>query len=284
MNKLTNVTVGADIEVFLQNKQTKEIISAEGFIKGTKSIPYNYDPSNKYFATSLDNVLAEFCIPPARNKVEFYNYIRKSLAYINNSIPKKYCTSAFPSYSLDPKWLQSEHSQIFGCEPDFNAYTRTVNRKPYCEDKTLRSAGGHVHVGFAAPEFKYSPELYEGENAVLFYTGDNQRCDVIKTLDLFVGVPSVILEPDNKRKELYGKAGCFRPKSYGVEYRTVSNFYLQSKNLILWLYNAVMSAVSFYNEGNRIDEVLGGFISEVINKNDKSSAQELIKEFNLNLL
>ena len=44
-----------------------------------------------------------------------------------------------------------------------------------------------------------------------------------------------------------------------------------------------MSAVSFYNEGNRIDEVLGGFISEVINKNDKSSAQELIKEFNLNL-
>ncbi len=118
---------------------------------------------------------------------------------------------------------------------------------------------------------------------MLFYTGDNQRCDVIKTLDLFVGVPSVILEPDNKRKELYGKAGCFRPKSYGVEYRTVSNFYLQSKNLILWLYNAVMSAVSFYNEGNRIDEVLGGFISEVINKNDKSSAQELIKEFNLNL-
>lgn len=284
MNKLTNVTIGADIEVFLQNKLTKEIISAEGLIKGTKDVPFNYDPSNKYFATSLDNVLAEFCIPPATNKAEFYNYIRKSLAYINNSIPKEYCTSAFPSYSLDSKWLCSKHSQEFGCQPDFNAYTRTINRKPDCENKNLRSAGGHIHVGFANPDFKYDPNLYEGDKALLIYTGDEQRCNIIKSLDLFVGVPSVIIEPDNERKELYGKAGCFRPKSYGVEYRTVSNFYLQSKKLIIWLYDAVMSAISFYNSGNRIDDILGDYIGKIINNNDKSSAQEIIKEFNLKLV
>lgn len=262
---IKNVTIGADVEVFLKNKTTGEIVSAEGHIKGTKEQPFIFDQTNKYFATSLDNVLAEFCIPPATNKAEFYNYLRKSLGYINNNIPKELCTAIVPAHSLDFKWLQTEQAMIFGCEPDFNAYTGRINEKPFCEDFCLRSAGGHIHVGYENPSKKISREI-------------------IKAFDLHIGVPSVIMEPDNKRKELYGKAGAFRYKDYGVEYRTISNYYLAAKKHIFWIYDSAIRAIQWLNEGNTIDATLGEFVENTINSNDKISAKELIKNFNLQIV
>lgn len=271
MDKIKALAIGADIELFLQNKSTGEIVSAEGFIKGTKEDPFVFDKKSKYFATSLDNVLAEFCIPPAKTKAEFYNNIRKSVGYINMNLPEDLCTVALPSANLHEKYLQTEQAKIFGCEPDFNAYTGFQNNRPFCEDLTLRSAGGHIHFSYE------NPAPYDS----LDYVGDEQRCDIIKAFDLHIGVPSILLEPDNKRKELYGKAGCFRPKSYGVEYRTVSNFYLQSKRLTLWVYDAVQNAVNWLNEGYVIEDGLARVVRDVINRNDKEAAKELIADFNL---
>lgn len=273
MDKIIPLAIGADIELFLQHKQTKEIVSAEGFILGTKENPFVFDKKNQYFATSLDNVLAEFCIPPAKTKAEFYNNIRKSIGYINKTIPNDLCTVALPSANLDIKYLQTEQAKIFGCEPDFNAYTGFQNNRPFCEDLTLRSAGGHLHFSYE------NAEQYDKDN----YVGDEQRCDIIKAFDLHIGVPSVILEPDNKRKELYGKAGCFRPKSYGVEYRTISNFYLASKKLTLWAYDAMQNAIKWLNEGYVIEDGLANVIRNTINNNDKQMANELIKDFNLTM-
>ena len=42
--KIQNIKVGADVEVFLKNKQTGEFVSAEGHIKGTKEKPFIFDP------------------------------------------------------------------------------------------------------------------------------------------------------------------------------------------------------------------------------------------------
>lgn len=274
MKLIHDLTIGADIEVFLQHRKTQEIISAEGFIQGTKEVPYNFDPANPYYAVSLDNVLAEFCIPPARSKEEFYASISKSLAYINNVIPKPYCTAILQSYSLDDKWLQTKHSQVFGCDPDYNAYSGYINVKPSCDDKNLRSAGGHIHVGYADP-MPYNAEQPE------LYVVDKERAAIIQALDLFIGVPSVILEPDNMRKQLYGKAGCCRPKPYGVEYRTVSNFYLQTKELTYWAYEAAANAIDWLNAGNVVDADLGAHVQHIINNNDKQSAQDVMDYYHL---
>ena len=110
---------------------------------------------------------------------------------------------------------------------------------------------------------------------------DKQRQQIIKSADLHLGVPAVIMEPDNKRKELYGKAGAYRPKPYGVEYRTISNFYLKTRELISWAYNAAKESIEFLNNGNTIDKELGDFIRETINNNDKEAAKYLINTFNL---
>lgn len=272
---LSNVTVGADIEVFLQHRKTKKIISAEGIIKGTKEIPFVFDNENPFFCISLDNVLAEFCIPPARTAAEFAANIKRSMNYISSTIPEELCIAVLPSANLDRKFLATLNAQTFGCEPDFNAYTGFINNgfslsKP---DPTLRSAGGHIHIGYS--------EATEYDK--LSYFADTNRCDIIKVMDLFLGIPSIIMEPDNQRRILYGKAGAFRPKPYGIEYRTISNFYLANDRLIDWVYGNVELAVDFINKGNIIDEGLGDSIQATINNNDKDSANSLIDHFKIKL-
>lgn len=271
---LRNIKTGVDMEVFIQHKVTGEIVSAEGMIPGTKKEPRVFDPNNRYFATSLDNVLAEFCIPPTTNREQFFAYLQKGLQYINSILPDDYCTAIYPAAILDSKWLQTEQARVFGCEPDFNAYQGNINIKPECDNKNLRSAAGHIHISYegATPFDEEKLELYEP---------DPFRCTIIKALDLFLSIPLVVMEPDNQRKQLYGKAGAFRPKQYGLEYRTISNYYLQTKELTYWAHDAVMAAIDWLNAGNILPEYLGDFMEKTINTCDKQNAQELINELQL---
>lgn len=159
------------------------------------------------------------------------------------------------------------------CEPDFSAYSMEMNHKPFSEDFTLRSAGGHIHIGYDDVEVPYDDELFG-------YTVDQQRSTIVRALDLFISVPMLLVEPDNKRKELYGKAGAFRPKSYGLEYRTPSNFYLTSKELCQGVFNSVTKAIDFINN-NEIKDDLAKLVENTINNNDKPTAEKLVKDFNL---
>lgn len=264
---INNFKIGADIEVFLRNTDTGEIVSAEGFIKGTKEQPFNFDPSDKYYATSLDNVMAEFCIPPSPTPAQFYEGIAKALRYINTNIPKHLKAAALPAARLDPRYLQTENAKTFGCDPDFNAWLDVQNLPPSPGDGvTLRTAGGHIHVGYDNP----NPFV----NTML-----------VKALDLHVGVPSVILEPTNERKTMYGKAGSFRHKDYGVEWRSISNYYLQKKSLIEWVYQNTVDAINFVNNGgcNNFDEQEKEEIVSCINNNDVDLAEKLILKYGIKL-
>lgn len=42
---------------------------------------------------------------------------------------------------VDESQLQSDEAKQFGCDPDYNAYTETVNPKPEGANTNLRSAG-----------------------------------------------------------------------------------------------------------------------------------------------
>lgn len=277
MKKIILSAIGADVEMFLKDRLTNEIISAEGYIAGTKDEPFVFSNENKYFSTSLDNVLAEFTIPPATNAKDFVEYLTRGVNYINSVIPKTFCTEAFPAANLHERFLQTDQAKLFGCEPDVNAYTQWVNDSPKADDKTLRSAGGHIHLNYNDPfdvvDLKNPNEEYMAQDTV--------RHNIVKALDLFLSVPFTIIEPDNKRKELYGKAGAFRPKSYGVEYRTLSNYYLSSKELTAYVFNNTMLAIEWLNAGNVITKELGEFVQQTINTNNKQDAKYLINEFKI---
>lgn len=265
-NAVKNYLIGSDVELFLQDRKTKEIVSAEPFIKGSKHNPYQFDPTNPFFSLSLDNVLAEFTIPPAKTINEWIGGITKSMEYVNKIIPKRLCTVALPSAVLNQKYLKSKAAQTFGCDPDNNAWLREQNPPPKAPNPNLRSGGGHIHIGYDNPSVEPSEWL-------------------VRAMDLFIGVPSILQEPENERRALYGKAGAFRFKEYGVEYRTVSNYFVSSEQLMAWAFANTEQAISFVNTGDLDElEAVGSQIQEAINTSNKILAQNLIHQFNIQLV
>lgn len=277
MKPVKLITIGTDAEVFLRDKEKNEIISAEGLIKGSKYQPFKFDKANKWFSTQLDNVLAEFTIPPAKTASEFIRGINKSIGYIKNTLPKSIEPVIQASANLNEKYLMTKQAMMFGCDPDFNAYSGGINVKPFCEDHTLRSCGAHVHLGYEGIERKFKKNIYD-------YEVDEQRANIVKTLDLFISIPLVIMEPDSERKRLYGKAGAFRPKPYGLEYRTPSNWYLNDVKSIRWLFKSTKHAFSFFAAKGKFPTGLANHVEAVINTNNKSAAEDLIKDFKLQLV
>src|SRR5690606_5853835 len=94
-----------------------------------------------------------------------------------------------------------------------------------------RTCGGHIHIGYDSPDFIVSE-------------------DIVHAMDTVLGLESINLDKDDRRREMYGKAGCFRVKDYGVEYRTLSNFWLQSDELKKWAYNKTLEAIEMVNSGD----------------------------------
>jgi hypothetical protein len=252
----TMFTVGADPELFFRNQE--KLISVVGILGGSKTNPY---PIGNGCAIQEDNVAAEFCIPPANDAKEFVASINFALSDINNRAAKLGLTlaalTASGEFSKDQ--LNNRQARTFGCDPDFNAYTGEPNPRPRSDNKLLRSAGGHVHVGT-----------------------DKDIVDVVQTLDLLLGVPSVLIDKDEERRKLYGKAGCFRPKPYGVEYRTLSNFWIWDNKTIEWVYHRVGEAISFCDEFiKEVSPEETQRIVNTINNNDKDTAELLVNKWSL---
>lgn len=249
-------SIGCDPEFFLQ--QGGKYKSAVGLIGGSKWEPKPIDGDGH--AILEDNVAVEFNIAPATTYEGFRASIHKVLNYLRENFPV-YQFSHESAVSFPPEELNTPQAQEFGCEPDYNAWTGKRNRKPTAKDPNLRSAGGHIHVG--------------NEIAV------KDPVAVIRAMDLFLGVPSIIMDHGELRKELYGKAGCFRPKDYGCEYRTLSNFWIWDDNLIKWAYEGTQRALDFVAAGHTINETDGHMIQRAINLNNKNDVNYLMHTYSI---
>lgn len=255
----TNIKLGADPELFLQNGDGK-FISAIDLIGGSKESPLPIDGEGN--AIQEDNVSVEFNIPPCTTKDSFIHNINKTLSHIEGLMQAKGLSlSIIPAASFDWDQLQDPRAMHFGCEPDFNAWSGEKNPKPHSDDLTLRSCGGHIHVGF--------------DNVT-----QQKQMNLIRAMDIFLGVPSINFDDGDMRRELYGKPGAFRPKSYGVEYRTLSNFWIKSKELQEWAYDQTMKAVAFLNGGGVIPFTEHPKIHDAIMKKDKYSYMHLKEVYN----
>jgi hypothetical protein len=84
-------------------------------------------------------------------------------------------------------------------------------------------------------------------------------------MDLFLGVPSILMDKGDVRKQLYGSAGAYRDKPYGGEYRTLSNFWIFDNHLIEWVWNNTSRAVDAAEAQFTISEQDGTSIVQCIN-------------------
>lgn len=253
--------IGTDPEMFLVNKSSGKLISAIGLIGGTKHKPRPINDLGDM--VQEDNVAVEFNIAPVTTKAQFISSVSRVIKYINNEMEKHNLQAvAMASATFPDDQLQDWRAKEFGCEPDFNCWTVQVNQKPKADNPNLRSCGGHVHVGWDDPEFE-------------------DKVKMARALDLFIAVPSVLHDKDVLRRQLYGQAGACRWKPYGVEHRTTSNYWLQSKELMGFVFEQAKKAAKFVSSGAQIDEEDHEVIISSINKGDLGSVMFLQEKYQL---
>lgn len=260
-----NITLGSDPEFFIVNKKGK-LVSSIGIVEGTKDRPQFLPALGNGFAIQTDNVLGEFNIPPATTAHEATQNIAIMKAYITGFLSDKGLLPKYMASAVYPiSELKSREAKAFGCSVDYNAWTEMPNDKPCGEKTSLRSAGVHFHLG------------YDNHNTPA-------SLNAIKAFDLFLGVPSVMIDPDNKRRQLYGRAGCFRLTRFGFEYRSMSGYFISSNELTEWCFDQIFKAIDYLNEYG-VDEILkdGELIQQAINNGDKTIAEQLINKYNINI-
>lgn len=259
---MINFTIGADPELFLVDPDGN-YIAACGLIGGTKRDPQPL-PIGNGFAVQEDNVAVEYNIPPSRSKQEFKYNIMLAMATLTDMVRTKGLAFANTSAIVFPdEQLMHPAAKEFGCDPDFNAWNKGKrNPRPKASDANLRSCGGHIHVGH---KFKSPDDLI----------------NFIKHMDLCLSVPSTVMDNGELRKSLYGKAGAFRIKPYGAEYRSLSNYWTLSEDHVGWAWDATEMALDAW-QNNRFDvDTLRPRILDAVNNNNKDTAWELIEEHNL---
>lgn len=249
--------LGADPELFLVDA-AGGLVSAVGRIGGSKAYPRPL-PIGKGFAVQEDNVALEYNIPASDSSAAFQKNINKVMKHLREMIAAQGLSFSTSSASSFPDAeLATPQAQEFGCDPDYNAWTLEVNPKPAAEDKNLRSCGGHVHIGTDITDI---PALI-------------RRCD------LFLGVGSVLQDNGELRKQLYGKAGAFRGKPYGGEYRTLSNYWVFDSAYIDWVWKNTARALDSMQLPVEEDRET---ILDAINNNNKEAAMFLTQKYNIAL-
>lgn len=261
-----NFLIGADPEFFVT--RNNKLISAYGLIPGTKSAPYRVPKG----AVQVDGMALEFNIDPADTFSQFEEHMQTVQDAIMQMIPgyevlvhpletsrgTEKVLSSVADFGLEYIQAQPDEAKELGCSPDFNAYTRAANPRPNA-DTPFRTASGHVHIGWrTTPCDINDPDHLEACYALT------------KALDLWLGVPSLIWDTDDRRRQLYGAAGAFRPKPYGMEYRVLSNAWVNNPLLRKTVYHNTIEAIkaTFENPEVGDTQMYGLTAREIISKQE----------------
>lgn len=263
---MTKLLLGHDCEVFV--KKGGKNISVHDILPGTKADPFKVSKG----AIQVDGTAAEMNIIPAGNMSDWITNIDTVLGILQEMLGKDatICVDPVANYGFDYLASLPESATELGCNPDFNAYTEAVNAKP---DAAIpfRSAGGHIHFGFL-------PDL-DGEPENILY--QKYVSEFVRELDFYLTLPSLFLDthPDSaKRRQLYGKPGCFRPKVYGFEFRSLSNFWLGSSKLKEWAWSASTKGWERIEAGERLFNKYPGIEGICTSANLKEAEKIINKE------
>jgi hypothetical protein len=176
-------------------------------------------------AVSYDNVALEFNTVPALTHDEFIWNMGSVLKDLNDYLPEDVNMKFIASANFKESELQHKDAKEFGCSPDYCAWSGLANEMQLDDiDPTFRSCGAHIHV-------RHIPK--SGHFGFLLNQHGVHRS--VMAMDIMNGLASVILDncPESiARKKLYGKAGCYRTTNGGFEYRTLSNYWIKTPNMV----------------------------------------------------
>lgn len=255
---MTKILVGCDPEVFVQ--QNGKFKSAFGLIKGDKKNPQKVPKG----AVQVDGMALEFNIEPAATEDEFALNVNEVYNFMKKMVPD-YNVVATPVAHFTAAYMKKQPPEALelGCDPDFNAWTGLVNDKPDAH-RPMRTASGHVHIGWTAGQV-----IEEMRHQL-------QAQAVARQMDFYLGLPSLFWDDDQERREMYGTPGCHRVKPYGVEYRTLSNAWLNSEKIMRLVFRNTKKGVEDLFAGKELAAKYGD-ISAIILSSDKKEADKILK-------
>lgn len=102
---------------------------------------------------------------------------------------------------------------------------------------------------------------------------------LVRYMDVFLGIPSVVKDKDKKRRSLYGKAGCFRLTDYGVEYRVLSSTMMSSSSKLSFVWRQLQKALKACQINYSLPS--RDLVQKTINNSDVELAEKLITHYNL---
>lgn len=218
------VLIGCDPELFVFSLEENRYVSGHNMIPGTKEAPYEVPDG----IIMVDGMALEFGVKPCSTAKQFAARIATVKASIQEIIGPTFRLDAVPSVVFDEDIIKEQPPEALelGCDPDYNAFSGVKNQTPVPPSPGFRSGGGHVHIGWGSDFDTFSPAHQED-------------CRVmVVALEGTLNVPSVAWDDDKKRTKLYGAPGAYRPKPYGVEYRVLSNRWLNSPKTIDYVFKA----------------------------------------------
>jgi hypothetical protein len=170
------------------------------------------------------------------------------------------------AHTVDPQvWKQTDKSvKKFGCNPTLNVHEKKQKRTTGLRER-FRAGGGHIHLGSLSAKVK------------------NDLPTLVKLFDIIAGNTLVLIDRDERnitRRKNYGRAGEYREKPYGLEYRVPSNFWLRHYVLHSLVNGLLRNAVTYYH-ADLAEEIISRFdmkkVRDAINNNDFGLAMDNFK-------
>lgn len=216
---IDKILIGADPEFGVFDKKINRLVSAHDLIPGTKNEPHKVNGG----AIQVDGLMVEINIDPAETADQFISNKNKVLAELRKWLPEDRYNFIFePVIVFDPGYFDSlpEEVKMLGCSPDFDAWhSGGINPppEPIHGLPSLRTCSGHIHIGWTS-------------DADVTDTSHLWDCrSIVRLLDCHL-YERLLKKADKDfiREKMYGKLGSFRPKSYGVEWRVPSNWWMKN--------------------------------------------------------
>lgn len=254
---MKNITIGSDPEVFLEDAVGNFVNAFDGYVDGVVKGNKRHPELTKYGALQVDGMAMEINTTPTASAGQFYNSITEGLTDIRTRFKQEISKKSCWKFNEDYLQQQPPMATELGCSPDNNAWKKGDYNNPPSPYSLIRTAGGHIHIGWDMECKPYTDKHID------------MCCDIVQQLDYVVGLWSLRTDVmGSDRRELYGNAGAFRPKPYGLEYRVLSNFWVFDEDLCKTVFNRTLKAIDLYNKEQLLSSWYGDKAKVVINTGD----------------
>lgn len=256
--------IGSDPELFLHNSDGSFINAYHRLgqgIKGTKAEP---EPTD-YGAIQVDGMAVELNTVPTADPKHFAALIKAGMLDTAARLGGVISSESVEDFTIE--FLESQHplSIELGCDPDYDAWRNgQANRMPDMF-QPFRTAGGHVHIGWRDDGNAWDQEHLEA------------CCAAVRQMDYVLGLWSLGKDAKGaRRRQLYGKAGAFRPKTYGVEYRVLSNFWVFEPVLCEEVVRRTIAGMNLLDDGYDFTAKYGDLARQIISTGGDLEAQKTV--------